>query len=127
MSEMNTLRSILLACSRGTTRLFRFNVGMAWTGRVEKPTRATQVTVFPGDVVIRDARPFNSGLPGMSDLIGWTERDGQAVFTAVEVKSDRGRVTPEQQNFIDAVRSAGGIAGVARSVEDAQALLSERE
>lgn len=42
-----------------------------------------------------------------------------AVFTSIEVKSERGRVKPEQQQWLDAVLSAGGIAGVARSVEDA--------
>lgn len=60
---------------------------------------------------------------GSSDLIGWTVRNGVAVFTALEVKSAKGRVTPEQQQFIDAVREAGGIAGVCRSVGDAELLL----
>ncbi len=46
-----------------------------------------------------------------------------AVFTSIEVKSSTGRVRPEQQQWIDAVQAAGGIAGVARSVEDAQSLL----
>ena len=123
MNEMNLLRSILLHCSRGASRLFRQNVGMAWTGKVEKPTRATQVTVFPGDVVIRQARPFKAGIEGMSDLTGWTQRDGVAVFTAIEVKTETGRVTPEQVAFLETVRRAGGIAGVARSVEDAGRLL----
>ena len=69
---------------------------------------------------------------GSSDLIGWTTRTitpemvGQqvAVFTSIEVKSATGRIRPEQQQWIDAVQAAGGIAGVARSVEDAQQLLS---
>jgi hypothetical protein len=42
-----------------------------------------------------------------------------AVFTSIEVKTPTGRVKPEQQQWLDAVQSAGGIAGVARSVEDA--------
>ena len=62
---------------------------------------------------------------------GWTTRTitpemvGQqvAVFTSIEVKSSTGRVRPEQQQWIDAVQAAGGIAGVARSVEDAERLL----
>ena len=37
----------------------------------------------------------------------------------VEVKGPKTRISPEQQNFIDRVRSAGGLAGIARSVEDA--------
>lgn len=68
--------------------------------------------------------------PGSSDLIGLrtriiTERDlGHrfAQFVAIEVK-DRGRLTEQQQAFITMVQQAGGLAGVARSVEDARRIL----
>ena len=72
--------------------------------------------------------PVRYGLqPGSSDLIGWRtvtitpEMVGQqvAVFTSIEVKTPTGRIRPEQQQWLDAVQAAGGIAGVARSVEDA--------
>lgn len=53
---------------------------------------------------------------GSSDIIGMTPT-GQ--FLAVEVKTATGRIRPEQETFIAAVRRAGGRAGVARSVEDA--------
>lgn len=126
MSEMTTLRQIMLACSRGPTRLFRQNVGQGYTGNATRIARPTTVTLQPGDVVIRNARPLHAGLcTGSSDIIGWTQRDGAAVFTAIEVKADRGRVTPEQANFIEAVKNAGGVAGVARSVDEARALLSD--
>lgn len=118
------MRSILLACSRGVTRLFRNNTAQAWVGRHVQFKRVETVTVQPGDVLIRDARPLHAGLcVGSSDLIGWTQRDGRAVFTAIEVKAERGRVTEEQATFIAAVQAAGGIAGVARSAEEARALL----
>jgi hypothetical protein len=68
--------------------------------------------------------------PGSSDLIGFRtititpDMVGQrvAVFTAVEVK-DRGRPTEQQQAFINLVQQAGGLAGIARSVPDALAIL----
>jgi hypothetical protein len=72
--------------------------------------------------------PVRYGLqPGSSDLIGWRtvtitpEMVGQqvAVFTSIEVKTPTGRLRPEQKLWLDAVQAAGGIAGVARSVEDA--------
>ena len=82
---------------------------------------------------LRDAngRPVQFGLAkGSSDLIGWTTRTitpdmvGQriAVFTSIEVKTATGRLRPEQRQWLDAVAAAGGIAGVARSVEDAMGL-----
>jgi hypothetical protein len=68
--------------------------------------------------------------PGSSDLIGLrtrviTEADlGHrfAQFVAIEVK-DQGRLTTEQERFIAMVQQAGGLAGVARSPEDARAIL----
>ena len=106
-SEQTIQQDIRLACSIGTCRLFRNNTG-----------------------TLRDinGRPVSFGLcKGSADLIGWRtvtilpEMVGQqvAVFTSIEVKTPIGRVKPEQQQWLDAVQSAGGIAGVAGSVEDA--------
>ena len=61
--------------------------------------------------------------PGGSDLIGFTPRNGIAVFTAIEVKTQTGKISAQQQNFIDVIRRAGGIAGVARSPEEAKRLI----
>ena len=66
-------------------------------------------------------------IKGSSDLIGWTsvtitpDMVGQtvAIYTAIEVKTPKGRVSPEQQHFIDMVNKAGGRAGIARSPEEA--------
>jgi len=109
-SEQHIQQHIRIACSTGQTRLFRNNTG-----------------------TLRDqhGRPVQFGLAkGSADLIGWTTRTitpdmvGQqvAVFTSIEVKTATGRLRPEQQQWLDAVQSAGGIAGVARSVEDAARL-----
>ena len=112
-SEQHIQQHIRLACSTGPVRLFRNNTG-----------------------VLRDAngRPVSFGLcKGSGDLIGWTTRTitadmvGQqvAVFTSIEVKALTGRLRPEQKLWLEAVAGAGGIAGVARSVADAEALLRD--
>ena len=76
----------------------------------------------------RTGRPVQFGLArGSADLIGWRtitvtpDMVGSrlAVFTSIEVKTATGRLTPQQRNWLEAVRLAGGIAGVARSVADA--------
>ena len=111
-SEQRIQQEIRLAISKGDTRVFRNNTG-----------------------TLRDqhGRPVSFGLcKGSADLIGWRtvtitpEMVGQqvAVFTSIEVKTPTGRLRPEQQQWLEAVQAAGGIAGVARSVEDAQALLT---
>jgi hypothetical protein len=80
----------------------------------------------------RTGRLVTFGLArGSADLIGWRtvvvtpEMVGTrlAVFTSIEVKTPTGRIRPEQQAWLGAVHGAGGIAGVARSVPDALAIL----
>lgn len=82
----------------------------------------------------KTGRPIQFGLArGSSDLIGWRtvvvtpEMVGQriAVFTSIEVKTPTGRLAPTQQAWLGAVRSAGGIAGVARSVGDAVRIVAD--
>jgi hypothetical protein len=112
MSEQHIQQHIRLACSIGPVRLFRNNTG-----------------------TLKDqhGRPVSFGLcKGSADLIGWTTRTVTqdmvgtqvAVFTSIEVKTATGRLRPEQRQWLDAVQAAGGIAGVARSVADAQVLLT---
>ena len=82
----------------------------------------------------RTGRLVTFGLAkGSADLIGWRtlvitpEMVGQriAVFTSLEIKTPSGRLSPAQTHWLHAVRSAGGIAGVARSVDDAVRILSD--
>lgn len=98
--------------SRGPVRLFRNNVGS-----------------LPDP---RTGRLVSFGLaPGSADLIGWRstvitpDMVGQtvAVFASVEVKSARGRVRPDQAAWLAAVQAAGGIAGVAHTVDEARTIL----
>lgn len=112
MSEQAIQQRIRLACSRGAVRLWRNNTG-----------------------ALRDANGqlVRFGLcEGSSDLIGFRSIEitpamvGQrlAVFAAVEVKSQTGRPTAAQAAFLQHVRESGGIAGVARSVAEAEQLLN---
>jgi len=59
---------------------------------------------------------------GMSDIMG-VLKDGRTL--AIEVKSRIGRMRPGQEEFLATIRQAGGVAGVCRSVEDAQRLLGD--
>jgi hypothetical protein len=113
VTEQQIQQNIRIACSTGDTRLFRNNTG-----------------------TLKDAngRPVQFGLcKGSADLIGWKrvtitpEMVGTqvAVFLSIEVKTATGSLRPEQQQWLDAVQAAGGIAGVARSVSDAEALLRD--
>ena len=112
-AETDIQQRIRLAVgSRSDLRLFRNN-----TGTLPDP---------------RTGRPVQFGLArGSADLIGWRtititpEMVGQrvAIFTSIEVKTTTGHLTPAQQVWMGTVRTAGGIAGVARSVRDAEEIL----
>ncbi len=100
MRESDIMRACMLALSDAGCLIWRNNTG-----------------VLPD----RQGVPIRFGLcVGSSDLIGITP-DGR--FLAIETKTAKGRIRPEQQRFIDAVRAKGGIAGIARSPEDALDLL----
>lgn len=123
MLEADFMRRCMKRATDLGARLFRLNIGLAWVGEVTKNR--------DGSITIRNPRPFKSGVPGMSDLIGWApvvvtpDMVGKtiAVYLAVETKSARGRASDEQKNFISAVHSAGGKAGIARTDADLDAIL----
>jgi predicted Holliday junction resolvase-like endonuclease len=66
-----------------------------------------------------DGRHFDTGTPqGYSDLTGFTRVGNLAVFTAIEIKTGKGRTTLEQERFLEHIKKNGGIAFVARSTEE---------
>jgi hypothetical protein len=73
-----------------------------------------------GHYELKDGRRITSGLAkGSADLIGWRETGyGVAQFVSVEVKSERGKLTEQQEAWLRAVKEAGGHAIVARSPDD---------
>lgn len=113
MSETDLLQRLMLHYSAAGVRLFRNQVGT---------------------YQLADGRWISSGLcVGSSDLIGWvpvivTEAmlgRALAVFVAVEGKVGRRRTTDEQARFLRAVQTAGGLAVVAREVNDVALALAQ--
>ena len=60
-------------------------------------------------------QPVRFGRKGQADIIGYMP-DGR--FLAVECKASDGKTTPEQDAFLENVQKAGGVAIVARSLDD---------
>ncbi len=65
------------------------------------------------------------GSKGQGDLEGWLN-DGRKLLIEVKRPSTRNHVSGDQQDRIDCVRSCGGVAGVATSVEEAFAIVEGR-
>lgn len=123
MSEHGLQNAIRNALA-GRGLIFRANVGSAWTGDVQR--------LPDGSILIRNPRPFTTGLPnGFSDLFGIVPVEitpdmiGQSVgiFTAMEIKTQTGRVSPQQKSFLSAIQKNGGRSGVVRSIEDAMSVI----
>ena len=68
-----------------------------------------------GTFVSGDRYISSNSQSGMSDILGMLK--GGRLF-AIECKSRTGRIQPHQQDFLDLINSGGGLAFVARSVED---------
>jgi hypothetical protein len=116
VSEAAIQQQIRLALSRAGVVAFRNNIGAYMDPKTGRPVQ------------------YGVCNPGGSDLIGWTpvcitpDMVGKtvAVFTAVEVKTPKGKPTEHQLNFITQVLRAGGFAGIARSPGDAVAITQQR-
>jgi hypothetical protein len=113
--ESTILAEVRLALgSLKTTRVFRNQVGLAYVG---KPPHLT---------------PVVTGLtPGSGDLIGWHHYEVRpedvgkkiAVFTSVECKTQDGRMSPKQVNWLIELSKWNAVAGVVRSPEEAVELI----
>ena len=120
MNEGNLIKNILLRFSGQGYRLFRNNSGRAYTGHAIKTVNAPEfIKMHPGDILIKDARILHAGLgTGSPDLIGWktetvtAEMVGKqiAIFTGIEAKTGKLKLTPDQVRWQEAIRAAGGIA-----------------
>ena len=130
-AESTVQRSIWLGLG-GSSILFRLNTGQAWL-----PGAGPAQRLKDGSVLVPAGRPvaMGFGMPngkpvvGAGDLIGWTtikvtpEMVGHeiAVVTSIETKRTQGgRASPEQINWMKQIQRAGGIAGIANSVDAAR-------
>ena len=135
MRESKILNAIRDACNNGPVRLFRNNVGTALVVNHKHPQ--TKQAIISACIKLAESRGafaqrMSFGLTeGSGDLIGYRqitvtpEMVGKqvAIFTSCEVKTETGRVRPEQENWLAHINSVGGLAFVARSVEDAKKVL----
>lgn len=125
MKESDIQNQILIELSKQGTVAFRINAGSFWAGEI--------MSNKDNMLLMKNPRKVQGAPEGTSDIIGCTpvmvtqSMVGQrvGVFTAIEVKRPKGNVKSSQLNFIDVVKRMGGIAGVARSPEDAVRILNE--
>lgn len=112
--ETKIQRRIMLALSKAGHTVWRNETGGFWTGQVIHKDGKT--------VTLANASMLPVGLcTGSSDLVGIQAKTGR--FFAIEVKTKTGKASQEQKTFIAAVIKAGGLAGIARSPEEALNLL----
>ncbi len=81
---------------------------------------------YVGAVIRKDAIFSKNPAKGMPDIMGLF-KDGSGRLFAIEVKADRGRVSPEQKERIKALNAGGAVAFVAKSLEDVIRMLAMEE
>ena len=95
-SEQQIQNEILLAASNAGHRLWRANAGKIQT------VHGGWIKLFP---------------KGFPDTVGYRKGDGK--FIAIEVKTPKGKLRPEQEKFKEFAETQPIIYGIARSVEEA--------
>lgn len=60
-------------------------------------------------------------LKGVSDILGIYK----GLLLAIEVKSQKGKTSPEQEWFLAEVKARGGVSFVARSIQDCEDILHD--
>lgn len=104
MKYVEPERSVLHGCL-GVLKNFGFPHWRANTGAARLPGRGGTI------------RLVRFGVPGCSDIVAVVPRSGRLL--AVEVKrSQGGKLTKSQANFLDAVDDAGGVALVITDAKD---------
>jgi len=124
-------KQILLMASRIGARLYRRNVGMGWIGQSVVIKKREMVMLAPGDVLIRNARPFHNGEAGQFDTWGWkpvtitADMVGTTIaqHVEIEIKFGKDRMSSEQEKWGSFCAKNGVRAGVARTVEDAVGII----
>lgn len=120
MTHQDLQKTIQIQASKSRkATLFPNRVAKAWVGQLR--------SYINGRLELLNARPLEAGFGvGSSDLIGVTrititpEMVGKtvAVFTAVEVKVGKDKLSKEQREFLALVQGWGGIAVECREVPD---------
>lgn len=106
-TETNIQNRIMSGCS-DIALLARIPAGQYYAGKLQ-------------DGIVTNPRPVRVAFTGYPDLSGHRLSDGRAVY--IEVKTDTGRVRPEQERFITVAKQNGCLAGVARSVAEAREII----
>lgn len=124
MNEADIQREVMMELSRLGAVVWRNNTAIV-TGW---DTVKTAISLLKRGQIsacisfLQSRRPITVGLcKGSSDIIGIY----RGLFLAVEVKTPKGRVSADQQIFLDAVNRAGGIAFVARDKKDVKTMLTQ--
>lgn len=89
--------------------VYRLNSGKAYGGQRVWDNRR-------GEYILTNLKTIALCPPGTADLM-FIGRNGKVAW--IECKDGKGKLRPEQEQFLKVMREYGYAAGVARSVEDA--------
>lgn len=106
-------------------RRARVSCGIGWVSeKITHISRKTEVTLYPGDIVLRGGRAFHGAPAGTADYVGFDSiivtpdmvGTRVAIFAADEIKSPNDRMRKLQKAFKAMVLRLGGRYRVIRSL-----------
>lgn len=95
-------------------------IAYLWSQRI-LCTKIDSVGIYDEKLKVHRAQRGLFKRKGVSDIIGIYK----GRFLSIEVKSQKGRLSEDQKQWLRDVEAHGGISIVARSVEDVEQALSE--
>lgn len=104
-SESDVQSEIMISLSKRGHRIFRANAG-----KIQDARTGAWIKLLP---------------KGFPDTLGWRKEDGK--FIAIEVKSNKGKLSADQQRFRDFALTQNIIYGVARSAQEAVDIVENNE
>lgn len=109
--EKDNANRILLEASKLGVTLFRTNSGLAWQGSSKRFADINGKR----SLILSNPRVIRLLPEGFFDYAGWTN-DGK--FVGIEVKSDNGRPSAKQVDFMRLASSKGCVVGIVRNESD---------
>lgn len=118
--QARKIENKILANLPPNKRLFKINAGMGWVAAPNNTVHVSKkmtVTVYPGDKILRKARPLHAAPAGWADLCGWEtitidkSMVGQQVpvFIFEEVKAGKDVLNTAQKKMKALFERMGGI------------------
>lgn len=119
IEHTNLINQTLIDASKlPGTRLWSNPSGMGYMGSVVNRSKDSSGNTY---ITIKNPRVVKYGLcPGSLDMVGFKTVDNKPIYTEIDAKVGKDKLSVLQKKRIDMIRKFGGFAGVVKKEGDIQ-------